>query len=208
MITIYHLGRSQSDRVVWLAEELGLTYGIEWFHRQPDMLAPPELADVHPLGRAPIIRDGERVIAESGAIVEYLARRYGDGRLTVAPDAPNYADYLFWFHFASGTLMPFLMVEMTVEVGAAARGHPMIRHLADQLDTVYALYEERLATVRHLAGDELTLADIMSAFAFTAMANYGGRDLQRYTNICAYVRRLQSRPAYIRAMAIAGPHIP
>ena len=208
MITIYHLGVSQSDRVVWLAEELGLSYQIEWFHRQADMLAPPELADVHPLGRAPVIRDGGRVIAESGAIVEYLARRYGEGRLTVAPDAANFADYLFWFHFASGTLMPFLMVEMTVQVGAASRDHGMIRHIAGQLETVYRLYDDRLADVPYLAGEELTLADIMSAFAFTAMANYGGRDLSKHPNIRTYVQRLEARPAYVRAMAIAGPHVP
>lgn len=208
MITIYHLGVSQSDRVVWLAEELGLPYQIEWFHRQSNMLAPPELARVHPLGRAPVIRDGEHVIAESGAIAEYLARRYDNGRLIVSPDSANFADYLFWFHFAPGTLMPFLMVEMTVEVGAASRDHPMIRHIAQQLETVYQLYEDRLATVPYLAGADFTLADIMSAFAFTAMANYGGRDLLKYPNICSYVRRLEARPAYARAMAIAGPHNP
>ena len=208
MITIYHLGVSQSDRVVWLAEELGLPYRIEWFHRQADMLAPPGLAEVHPLGRAPVIRDDDLVLAESGAIVEYLARRYGDGRLTVAPDAFNYAAYLFWFHFAQATLMPFLMVQMTVEVGAASRDHRMIRHIADQLETIYGLYEDRLAAVPYLAGDELTLADIMSAFAFTTMANYGGRSLDNCPGIRAYVRRLQSRPAYVRAMAVAGSHLP
>jgi glutathione S-transferase len=208
MITIYHLGVSQSDRVVWLAEELGLPYQIEWFHRQADMLAPPGLAKVHPLGRAPVIRDGELVLAESGAIVEYLAMRYGGGRLIVASHAANYADYLFWLHLAPGTLMPFLMLQMTVQVGAAARDHGMIRHIADQLDTLYDLYENRLATVQYLAGNELTLADIMSAFAFTAMANYGGRDLEKYPNVRTYAQRLQSRPAYVRAMAIAGPHIP
>jgi glutathione S-transferase len=121
MITIYHLGVSQSDRIVWLAEELGLDYQIEWFHRGPTMVAPDELKAIHPMGRAPVIRDGALVLAESGAIVQYLIERHGEGKLAVPAGAPNHADYLFWFHFAGSSFMPLVMVEM-VSRGEAGGG--------------------------------------------------------------------------------------
>src|ERR1700742_705359 len=99
MITIYHLGVSQSDRVVWLMEELGLPYRLEGFDRGADMLAPPEYVALHPAAMAPVIKDGNLVLAESVAIVQYIANRHGGGRLTVPPDSESYPDYLYWLQF-------------------------------------------------------------------------------------------------------------
>jgi glutathione S-transferase len=206
MITIYHLGVSQSDRIVWLAEELGLDYRIEWFHREPSMVAPDALKAIHPMGRAPVIRDGELLLAESGAIVQYLIEHHGEGRLAVPAGAPNHADYLFWFHFAGSSFMPLVMVDMVSrgrDGDAALSGH-----FSRQLDTAYRLIEDRLAKAPYFAGEHLSAADIMMAFPLTTMARFGGRDLGDYPAISAYGARLNERPAYARAMAVAGPDKP
>jgi glutathione S-transferase len=109
MITIYHLGISRSERIIWLAEELGIAYRLEVFQRESTGLAPDALKAIHPLGKAPVIRDGETVLAESGAIVEYLVERYGEGRLSVPPAAANYPRYIYFMHFAEGSLMTLLI---------------------------------------------------------------------------------------------------
>ncbi len=107
MITVHHLGVSQSERIVWLCEELDIDYELKLYPRDPEtMMAPESYRKLHPMGIAPIISDDELVLAESGAIIEYIITRYGKGRLAVAPDHKDYADYLFWFHFANGTLIP------------------------------------------------------------------------------------------------------
>ena len=115
MITIYHLDTSRSERIVWLMEELGLDYEVEVFERGPDIFAPEELKRVHPLGRAPVIRDGDTVLAESGAIVEYVVARHGGGRLAVAPSEPGFARYLYWLHYAEGSLMLQLLREASLD---------------------------------------------------------------------------------------------
>ena len=105
MIKLIHLDRSRSERIIWLLEELGLPYGLETFQRRPDLFAPEEMRQAHWLGRAPVIVDGEVVLAESGAIVEYILARYGFGRLSVAPADPDFPRYLYWLHYAEGSLM-------------------------------------------------------------------------------------------------------
>ncbi|HEY2248655.1 MAG TPA: glutathione S-transferase, partial [Bradyrhizobium sp.] len=105
MLTVHHLGKSQSERIVWLCEELEIAYELKHTSRDAKtMLAPPDYKALHPIGAAPVITDGELVLAESGAIVDYIMARYGKGRLTVAPDDPGFAQFLYWFHFANGTL--------------------------------------------------------------------------------------------------------
>ena len=107
MLTIHHLGKSQSERVIWLCEELGLSYDTIRYERDPvTMLAPPELKRLHPLGAAPVITEGKLVLAESGAIVEYILAKHGDGRLTLGPSNPEFSQYLYWLHFANGSLQP------------------------------------------------------------------------------------------------------
>src|SRR4029078_164574 len=107
MLTVHHLGISQSERIVWLCEELSIPYQLVNYERDPvTRLAPAQYKALHPFGTAPVIVDGSVVLSESGAIIEYIIARHGKGRLAVRPDAPNYADYLFWFHFANGSMMP------------------------------------------------------------------------------------------------------
>ncbi len=136
MITLYHLDQSRSERVIWLLEELGIDYRLELFLRQPDLYGPAALKDAHALGRAPVIRDGDVTLAESGAIVEYLIARHGQGRLSVAPDRPEFAAYLYWLHYAEGSLMLQLLREWTLDRmlpdadGAPRHGARARRHQA------------------------------------------------------------------------------
>ena len=121
MLTVHHLGISQSERIVWLCEEIDLPYRLLRYERDPvTRMAPPEYRALHPFGTAPVITDGDLVLAESGAIIEYLLARYGRGRLTVAPERPGFADYLFWFHFANGSLMPSMMVDIIAMLAGGA----------------------------------------------------------------------------------------
>jgi glutathione S-transferase len=130
MITVHHLGVSQSERVVWLCEELGLPYSLRRYDRDPTTrLAPAEYKALHPMGIAPVITDGDVVLAESGAILEYLMARYGGAGLSVGPKQPNFPDYLFWFHFANGTLMPSEMGGMIANFLGLKAGNPIIAML-------------------------------------------------------------------------------
>ena len=119
MLTVHHLGISQSERIVWLCEELGILYELKRYDRDATTrLAPAEYKALHPMGTAPIVTDGSVVLAESGAIMEYIIGKYGQGRLAVGPDKPNFADYLFWFHFANGSMMPSQMAGLGAKPGA------------------------------------------------------------------------------------------
>ena len=109
MITVCHLSKSRSERIVWLMEELGLDYRLEWYEREPSGAAPPSMRDIHALGKAPIIRDGDLVLAESGAIVHYIVERHGGGRLGVPGADPRFPGYTYWMHFAEGSLMSLLL---------------------------------------------------------------------------------------------------
>jgi glutathione S-transferase len=203
MITIYHLGISQSDRIVWLMEELGLPYRLEWFDRGPDRLAPPEYLALHPAAMAPVIKDGERVLAESVAIVQYIAHKYGSGRLTVAPNAENYADYLYWLQFNNNTLSGFFVKSA---LASASHDGGIIGKIAQRrTEGLFRQMEDHLGTHTYLAGEEFTLADLMSGFALVSMPIFGGRSVDDLPNVQRYVRLLMQRPAWQKAMAIAGP---
>lgn len=203
-IIVHHLGVSQSERVVWVCEELGLDYRLINYARDPvTRLAPPEYKALHPMGTAPVVTDGDATFGESGAIVEYIVAKYGEGRLAVAPDAPNFADYLFWLHFANGSLVT---TEMMAMVTAAAGGdNPMIALINDRAERAYDLIERRLGEVPYFAGDELTAADIMMVFTLTTMRAFSPRDHSRRPNILAYLQRIAAQPAYQRAMAKGDP---
>ena len=208
MITIYHLSTSRSERIIWLMEELGLPYRIERLERQPNLAAPDRLKEVHPLGHAPIIRDGDITLAESGAIVDYITRRHAGGRLAVGPEAPNYADYLFWLHFAEGSFASQLLREWYLDLLVTADDHPLMRRARATTRDLMAFVEDRLGTVPFFAGPEFTAADIMMAFPFTTMQTFRRLDLDENPNIRAYVARIGDRDAYGRAMRIAEPHAP
>ncbi|MBS0367546.1 MAG: glutathione S-transferase family protein [Proteobacteria bacterium] len=206
MITVHHLGISQSERVVWLCEELGIPYTLKRYDRDPaTKLAPADYRALHPMGIAPVITDGDLVLTESGAILEYLIARYGDGRLAVAPARPNFADYLFWYHFANGTLMPSAMTGIFSSMGGLAADHPILRVFGQRTERAFALIERRLDEVPYFAGDEFTAADIMMVFPLTTMRGFVPRDLAPLPHLRDYLERIGARPGYQRAMAKGDP---
>ncbi|WP_395016240.1 glutathione S-transferase family protein [Dongia sp.] len=206
MLTIHHLGRSQSERIVWLCEELGIPYELKRTERRADnRLAPPEYKALHPMGIAPVITDGDLTLGESGAIVEYVVQTYGDGRLVLKHGDPGFADYLYWFHFANGTLQPTLGRMMVLErVDPAGTSAPM-QAAKERLALVFSTLEQRLGEATWLAGDAFTAADIMSVFSLTTMRLFRAMDLSPYANILAYLQRVGARAGYRRAMAKAEP---
>ncbi|WP_165491060.1 glutathione S-transferase family protein [Lichenihabitans psoromatis] len=208
MITIYHLSTSRSERVIWLMEELELPYRVERLDRQPNLQAPDHLKSVHPLGRAPIIRDGDVTLAESGAIVDYITRRSG-GRMAVGPEAPNFADYLFWLHFAEGSFASQLLREWYLDLLMPdADNNPIVSRVHADSQAQLDFVEARLGVVPYFAGFDFTAADIMMAFPFTTMQRFKQLDLSDRPNIRAYVNRISNRPAYRTAMAAAEPEQP
>ncbi|CAN5232154.1 glutathione S-transferase [soil metagenome] len=208
MIKIHHLGHSQSERIVWLCEELGLPYELRHYTRDPvTSLSPPELKALHPLGAAPLIEDGDLLLAESPAIAEYIIVKHGDGRLKPGPDHPDYAAFLYWFHFSNGNLLPAMGRLMMVNRAALGADHPVQLAVLGRLDRVMALVEARLGEAPYLAGTEFTAADIMSVFPLTTMRLFQPIDLAPFPNIRAYLQRIGERPAYRRAMSKGDPDL-
>jgi glutathione S-transferase len=209
VIIVHHLGVSQSERVLWLCEELEIPYTLRRYDRDPTTrLAPAQYKALHPMGIAPVITDGDLVLAESGAILEYLIARYGSGRLAVAPDRANFADYLFWFHFANGTLMPSEMGRMMSAMLGLREGSPVRTMLEDRSERAFALVEKRLGDVPYFAGDEFTAADIMMLFPLSTLRAFAPRDLSPLPHVRDYLGRIGERPAYQRAMTKGDPQMP
>jgi glutathione S-transferase len=204
MLTVHHLGVSQSERIVWLCEELGIDYELKLYDRVPPGrgLGPPEYKALHPLGTAPIITDGDVVMPESAAIMEYIIGKYGRGRLAVGPDEPNFADYLFWFHFANGTMMPSQMRLMGANPDDDS---PIAQWLKARAETPWRMVEARLGEAPYFAGPEFTAADIIMGFSLTTARAFVPKDLSGYPNILAYLQRIGARPGYQRAMAKGDP---
>ena len=206
MLTIHHLGKSQSERIVWLCEELGVPYALKHHVRDPvTNLSPPELVALHPLGAAPVITDGDLVLAESAAIVDYIIATGGGGRLALAPSHPDFAHYLYWFHFANGNLQPnmgrnMILGRLDLPADNAVRVNTRAR-----LDRALALVDARLAEAPFLAGAEFTAADIMTVFSLTTMRYFMPLDLSPYLHIKAYLGRIGGRDAYRNAMRKGDP---
>jgi len=208
MLTVHHLGISQSERIVWLCEELGIPYELKVHDRDPvTRMAPAAYKALHPLGTAPIITDGDLVLPESGAIMEYVIHTYGGGRLTVAPGQSGYADYLFWFHFANGGMMPNAMAGMLVSALDGA-SNPIAAFLVARSEAAYNLAEARLGQAPYFAGEEFTAADIIMGFPLTTMRAFVPQSLEKYPNIRAYLKRIGARPAYQAAMKKGDPNMP
>jgi glutathione S-transferase len=204
MIIVHHLDDSRSQRILWLLEELGVPYEIRHHKRDPkSRLAPLELKQVHQLGKSPVIEDEGRVVAESGAIIDYILRKYGKGRLQPAPSQPDYDDYVHWMHYAEGSGMPALIIRINVaRVGeAAAAALPRLdAEIALQLGYLNRALERR----PYILGNELSAADIQLSFmGELAAARFG---ISGYPNIEAWVNRFQSRPAYKAALARGGAY--
>lgn len=206
MLTVHHLRISQSERIVWLCEELGIDYDLKLYTRREDnRLAPDDYKALHPMGIAPVITDGALVLGESGAICDYIDRKYGGCRLSPGVDDPDFADHLFWFHFSNATFMTNGMMGLVAQSLGAAEAPAFV---ADRVAKAWTLTEARLGAAEFFGGRNLTTADIMMGFNLTTSRAFGGMSLDTFPNIAAYLQRIGQRPAYQRAMAKAEPGMP
>jgi len=206
MLTVHHLGKSQSERIVWLCEELELPYELKRYTRDSvTMLAPPDYKALHPIGAAPVITDGDLVLAESGAIVDYIMARYGNGRLALRPDDPDFAQFLYWFHFANGTLQAGMGRLMILNRLKLTDDNPMLVATRGRVDRAFDLVDARVRDAEYLAGDAFTTADIMMGFSLTTMRYFQPYDVQRCPNVVKYLGRIGARAAYRRAMEKGDP---
>jgi glutathione S-transferase len=217
VITVHHLNQSRSQRVLWLLEELELPYELVRYERDPKtLLAPASLAKIHPLGKSPVITDGDATLAESGAILEYLVETYGEGRFVPPAGTPAYRDYRYFMHYAEGSLMPFLVLTLVfakVRDTAPLLVRPIAKGIASKVHGVFidpnlrrhlAFLGQHLAGRTYLAGDELTAADIQMSYAVEAIVARAGT-LDVPPALVAFAKRMQERPAYQRALAKGGP---
>ncbi|WP_050467260.1 glutathione S-transferase [Herbaspirillum chlorophenolicum] len=218
MITVHHLNNSRSQRVLWLLEELGLEYEVKFYQRNPKtMLAPKELLAVHPLGKSPVITDGELTIAESGAIVEYLLERYDQGRLLPAAGTPERLRYRYWLHYAEGSAMPLLLLQLIFSrlpkavpalirpVASMIAGGFRKQMIAPQLGRHLHFMEAELGKAEWFAGAAFSGADIQMSFPVEGLRARGGLD-GRYPNLLKYLEAIHARPAYQRALERGGPY--
>jgi glutathione S-transferase len=202
MIIVHHLDDSRSQRILWLLEELGLPYEIRRHKRDPETrLAPPELKQIHALGKSPVIEDGGKIIAESGAIIDYVLRHYGNVRLAPAPSDPNYDDYVHWMHYAEGSGMPALIIRINVaRVGEAAA--PALPRLDGEIALQLGYLDAALKGHSYILGEAFSAADIQLSFiGELAGARFG---INNYPDIKTWVQRFQARPAYQAALAKGG----
>ena len=206
MLIVHHLGKSQSERIPWLCEELNIPYELKLYARDSvTMLAPPEYKALHPIGAAPVINDGDITLAESGAIMEYILARYGNGRLAPPPNHPGFAPYLYWFHFANGTLQPGMGRNMILRRLNLPADNPVLLAMKERLERALTLVENRLGEAAHFAGATFTAADIVMVFSLTTMRYFLPLDLSPHPNILAYLARISQRPAYQTAMRKSDP---
>jgi glutathione S-transferase len=207
MITIYHLNMSRSERIIWLMEELGLPYKLEKFQRGPDMLAPASLKQVSPLGKAPAIRDGDTVLIESGAIVEYIINRHGGGRLGVPISSPDYPRYLQWMHFAEGSAMTQFLVHLFLGgfIPGIDQSQPMVKTFMARTPEMLRFLDGELSRSSYFVGNSFTAADLMMNFPFGMLTKFAQYDLTPYPNIVGHMATIAKRPAYVKAMALADP---
>jgi glutathione S-transferase len=219
MIVVHHLNNSRSQRVLWMLEELGVPYEIRHYQRNPaTMLAPPELLAVHPLGKSPVISDGGLTLAESGAIIEYLATRYGETRFLPPPSSAERLRYTYWLHFAEGSAMPPLLLKLVFKRVANAPAPFFVRPIAraisnrvlgtfvePQIKRQLDYMEGELAKTTWFAGENFTAADIQMSFPLEAAAARGGLDAS-YPKLSAFLQRIHARPAYQKALEKGGPY--
>ncbi|MGH8688762.1 MAG: glutathione S-transferase family protein [Burkholderiales bacterium] len=219
MIVVHHLNNSRSQRVLWLLEELGVPYEIKRYQRDAKtMLAPPELRAVHPLGKSPVIEDGGQALAESGAIVEYLAERYGADRFVPAAGTPERMRYRYWMHFAEGTAQPPLLLKLLfdrVEKGPMPFFvRPVARAIAQRAKGTYIqpniernldFMESELQRRAWFAGEQFSAADVQMSFPLEAAVVRGGLDGKR-ARLMDFLKRIHARPAYLRAIDKGGEY--
>lgn len=217
MITVHHLNNSRSQRVLWLLEELGLDYEIKRYERDPKtMLAPPSLKAVHPLGKSPVITDGDLTVAESGAIIEYLVERYGNGRLIPAAGTNDKLRYTYWLHYAEGSAMSPLLLKLVFNriesapmpffakpIAKAIAGKAQSSFVDPQIRLHLDYLEGELGKSTWFAGAEFSAADIQMSFPLEAAAARGGLNGSR-PRLMAFLKRIHERPTYQKALAKGG----
>lgn len=197
MLTVHHLAKSQSERIVWLCEELELPYDFVRYEREASGQAPADYRALSDFHTAPVIEDGRVKLGESAAIVEWIARRHGGEHLLVGPDEDEFADFLFWFHFANGSFVPGLMLDRFPQP-------TQIPNFESRSMRAAKMIEARLGEAEWFAGARFTAADIMMSL----QRFYAGQDLSARPNTRAYLERLYKRPALLRALALAEPDLP
>jgi len=202
MLKVHHLNNSRSQRILWLLEELGTPYEIVKYQRMSPMpLAPPELKEIHPLGKSPVITDGDKTIAESGAIVEYIIDRYGNGRLRPKHGTDDYWKYVEWMHYAEGSAM--LPLLLALYAGLLGDGAALLRPRIDgEIANNLSYMESALAGRDFFVGKDLTGADVQLIFILEA----AGSRLEPYPGLTAYRDRMHARAAYQRAIEKGGPY--
>jgi glutathione S-transferase len=218
MITVHHLEHSRSQRILWLLEELGLEYEIVRYARDPKTsLAPPALLEVHPLGKSPVVTDGDVTVAESGAIVEYLLETHGGGRLVPPAGTEAHRRYRYFLHYAEGSLMPLLVMRLVFNRVEKAPVpffvRPVVKGISKQVNDAYlgpnitrhlSFLEGELASRPWFAGDELTGADIQMSFPVEGLGARVGL-AERHPRLRDFLDRIHARPAYQRALERGGP---
>lgn len=219
MIVVHHLNNSRSQRILWLLEELGLTYDIKRYERdKKTMLAPPALRKVHPLGKSPVVTDDDLTLVESGAIIEYLVERYGDGCFAPARELPAYLRYRYWLHYAEGSIMPPLLLKLVFDkietspmpffvkpIAKAISGKANSSFIMPQINTHLDYLEDELGKGKWFVGDDFTAADVQLSFPIEAAAARGGLDASR-PRLMDYLKRIHARPAYQRAIERGGEY--
>jgi glutathione S-transferase len=218
MITVHHLNNSRSQRVLWLLEELGLPYEVKHYQRDAATnLAPPELMQVHPLGKSPVVTDGDVTVAETGAVIEYLVDRAG-GSLRPAPGTAEHRRYTYWLHFAEGSAMSPLL--LTLILGRIRKAgpffvRPITRKIADTVMGSFvtpnirrqlAFMEGELRQRAWFTGDEFSAADVQMSFPLEVAVTRGGLDAATYPKLTDFLARIHARPAYQAALQRGGPY--
>jgi glutathione S-transferase len=219
MITVHHLNNSRSQRVLWLLEELGVPYEIKRYQRDAKtMLAPPELRQVHPLGKSPVITDDGVTVAESGAIIEYLLERYGSGRLEPDKGTPERLRFTYWLHFAEGSAMSPLLMKLVFDRIETSKmpffAKPIARGISQKVKKVMVepnlkrhldYMESELTRSEWFAGSEFSAADIQMSFPVEASAQRAGLDASR-PKLVTFLKKIHARPAYRKALERGGPY--
>ena len=218
MLTVHHLNNSRSQRVLWLLGELGVPYEIKPYQRDAaTMLAPPELRAVHPLGKSPVVTEGDVTVAETGAIVEWIIERHGQGRLAPSPGSAERLRWTYWLHYAEGSAMPPLLLKLVfgrLPAGAPFFLRGLVGSIAARaqssfvdpaLKTHFDYWESELGKSEWFAGPEFTAADVMMSFPVEAAADRAGA-LTGRPRLAAFLQKIHARPAYRRALERGGPY--
>ncbi|MBD2336099.1 glutathione S-transferase [Calothrix sp. FACHB-156] len=205
-IIVHHLNNSRSQRVLWLLEELGIEYEIKYYERDSKtMLAPASLRQVHPLGKSPVITDAELTVAESGAIIEYIVERYGNGRLIPESGTPERLRYTYWLHYAEGSAMPPLVMNLVFQLFVTGDSSANDAFIAPQIKLHFDYIEAELTKNTWFVGEEFTAADIQMSFPLEIVATLPEQTENR-PKIKQFIERIQARPAYKRALERGGKY--